>query len=206
MIIFICSLSVLLPSAGDAQTMRDLFLRRDWRGVNALLQSSDSLSPMDQSIAANAVWSANRFEEALNLLRSSAPYWPDEVRPYGEFMMVLALERLNSHAEARAGVLDLLPKAPPDLGYYVAYALFRLTDEKSHEERRKALQSMYSLAQNDAQRTTALTELLKLPGDRTAYALRLTDLSPRNSAALKVLESLPKPWSPDVNMAVGYAA
>ncbi len=205
-VVIICALSLLVPSAGVAQTMRDLFLRRDWSGVNALIQSSDTLSPMDQSIAANAVWSANRFEEALNLLRSSAPYWPDEVRPYGEFMMVLALERLNSPAEARAGALDLLPKAPPDLGYYVAYALFRLTDEKNHDERRKALQSMYSLAQNDAQRTTSLTELLKLPGDRTAYALRLTDLSPRNSAALKVLESLPKPWSPDVNMAVGYAA
>ena len=102
--------------------------------------------------------------------------------------------------------LSLLPKAPADLGYYVAYALFRLADEKDHDGRKKYLQRMYALAENNAQRTTALTNLLKLPGNKEAYALNLTNISPRNSAALKVLESLPKPWNPDVNMAVGYAA
>ena len=121
-------------------------------------------------------------------------------------MIVLAMERTEQKKEARKKAFELMPKAPADLGYYIAYALFRLTDEKDLDGRRNFLQRMYSLAENNAQRTTALTNLLKLPGNKEAYALNLTNISPRNSAALKVLESLPKPWNPDVNMAVGYAA
>ncbi|MDI9370869.1 MAG: transglycosylase SLT domain-containing protein [Synergistota bacterium] len=193
------------PAAG-AWSMGDLFFARDWRGVDSLLRSGVDLTPMEKSLAANALWFSNRFEEALALFEECALHWPDEVRPYGEFMMVLALERLGRPGEAVAKALDLLPVAPSDLGYYAAYALFRLADASDGGERREAAQKMYSLAQNDSQRTTALAELLKLPGDKTEYALRMTDMSPRNSAALKVLESLPKPWSSDVNMAVGYAA
>ena len=203
------ALFVLLPVfaiEGNVPTMLELFWRWDLKGIVALLESGAAISPMDQSLAANALWRADRFEEALALLRSSSKSWPDEVRPYGEFMMVLALERLNRGQEARTMADALVGRVPADLLYYVHYSLYRLSDEKDHVNRRKHLQSMYKAAQNDPQRTTALTELLKLQGDKAAYALRLTDILPRSSAALKVLESLPKPWNPDVNMAVGYAA
>ncbi len=205
--LFLCL--ILFPvssSEGNAPTMEDLFQRRDWRGVASLLASGNPLSPLDLSLAANALWFQGRWAESLALLEKSAAAWPPEVKPYGTFMTILALERTNQKEEARKLALRLLPEAPGDLGYYTAYALFRLADENDHDGRRKYLQRMYSLADNNAQRTTALTNLLKLPGDKTAYALNLTNISPRNSAALKVLESLPKPWSPDVNMAVGYAA
>jgi soluble lytic murein transglycosylase len=186
--------------------MKELFQRRDWRGVDALLASGAPLSPLDLSLAANARWFQDRWAESLVLLEKSAPAWPAEVKPYGMLTTVLALERANRREEARKLALRLLTEAPGDLGYYAAYALFRLADESDFDGRGKYLQRMYSMADNNAQRATALTNLLKLPGNKTAYALNLTNISPRNSAALKVLEALPKPWSPDVNMAVGYAA
>ncbi len=205
-IFVVCALFFFFPSDGYSQTMEVLFQRRDWKGMDTLRTSGAVLSPVDQSLAANALWFQNRWNESLVLLQKSAPSWPSEVKPYGNFMLVLALERLDRKDEAKRLSLALLPQAPEDLGYYVAFALFRLTDEKDHDARRKYLQRMYSLSETNAQRTTALTNLLKLPGDKTAYALNLTNISPRNSDALKVLESLPKPWNPDVNMAVGYAA
>ena len=207
LVIFVFSaLLFVFPSSGYSQSMGELFQRRDWKGIDSLLVSGTALSPVDQSLAANALWFQNRWGESLVVLQKSASSWPAEVKPYGDFMIALALERIGQKDEARKRALALLQKTPADLGYYVAYALFRLTDEKDHDGRKKYLQRMYSLSENNAQRTTALTNLLNLPGDKTAYALNLTNISPRNSAALKVLESLPKPWTPDVNMAVGYAA
>ncbi|PKL02890.1 MAG: hypothetical protein CVV55_02140 [Synergistetes bacterium HGW-Synergistetes-2] len=200
------ALLFVFPLSAYSQSMEDLFQRRDWKGIDSLLVSGNALTAVDYSLAGNALWFQNRWSEALVTLKKSASSWPSGVKPYGDFMIALALERAGQKNEARKMALALLPKAPTDLGYYVAYALFRLADEKDHDGRKKYLQRMYALAENNAQRTTALTNLLKLPGNKEAYALNLTNISPRNSAALKVLESLPKPWNPDVNMAVGYAA
>lgn len=187
--------------------MDELFFARDWQGIDSLLSSArDTLSPREESLAANAMWVRNRWKEALDLLRKSAPYWPAEVKPYGVMMTILALERTDKKEEAKTLATEFLPGAPADIGYYAAYALYRLTDDKDVEGKKKYLQKMYSLAENTQQQSTALTNLLTLPGDKTAYALNLVNLYPRNEAALKVLENLPKPWNAEVNYAVGYAA
>lgn len=190
-----------------ARTMEELFFARDWKGMDELLAvKGDSLSPREQSLAANALWFRSRWADALVLLNKSAPHWPSGVRPYGTLMTILALERTGNSDSARKTAANFLPSAPNDIGYYVAYALYRLTDEKDVEGRKKYLRKMYSLAENTSQQSTALTLLLKLPGDKTAYALNLLNIHPRNSAALRELESIKKPWKTDVNFAVGYAA
>lgn len=193
--------------AGAASGMDELFSARDWRSVDTLLaQKSGSLSPRELSLAANALWFRGKWAESLELLQKTAPHWPESVKPYGTLMTILGLERTARKDEAKKAAARFLPAASPDVAYYVAYALYRLTAQEDTEARKKYLQRMYSLAENTAQQSTALTLLLGLPGDKTAYALNLLGIHPRNSAALKVLESLPKPWKTDVNFAVGYAA
>jgi len=208
LLIILSSFLVFLASApASARTMEDLFTARDWKGVDQLLaEKGDSLSPREQSMAANALWFRSRWADALVLLKKSAPHWPSAVRPYGTLMTILALERTGEKDGARKTAAEFLSSAPKDIGYYVAYALYRLTDEKDIEGRKKYLRKMYSLAENTSQQSTALSFLLKLPGDKTAYALNLLNIHPRNSAALRELESLKKPWKADVSFAVGYAA
>ena len=58
------ALFVLLPVfaiEGNAPTMQELFSRWDLKGIVALLESGTAISPMDQSLAANALWRADRF-------------------------------------------------------------------------------------------------------------------------------------------------
>lgn len=195
------------PAGGAASGMDELFTARDWRGVDTLLaQKSGVLSPRELSLAANSLWFRGKWAESLELLERTASHWPQSVKPYGTLMTILGLERTGRKDEARQAAAKFLPAAPADIAYYVAYALYRLTAEEDTAGRRKHLQRMYSLAENTSQQSSALTLLLGLPGDRTAYALNLLSIHPRNSAALKILEALPKPWKAEVNFAVGYAA
>ncbi len=209
-VLFVLSIAFFVlafPAGGASSGMDDFFAARDWRGVDALLaQKNGELSPRELSLAANSLWLRGKWAESLELLQKTAPHWPESVKPYGTLMTILGLERTGRKDEARKVAAKFLPSAPADIAYYVAYALYRLTGEEDTAGRKKHLQRMYSLAENTAQQSTALTLLLDLPGDKTAYALNLLGIHPRNSAALKVLEALPKPWKTDVNFALGYAA
>ena len=164
------------------------------------------LSPRELSLAANSLWYRGRWAESLELFQKTAPHWPEAVKPYGRLVTLLGLERTGRTEEAIAYGEKILPQASGETGYYIAYALYRMTPEKDAAAKKKYLQKMYSHAVNQSQQTAALTGLLALPGDKTAYALNLLGFLPRNSAALKVLEAQPKPWSADINFALGYAA
>lgn len=196
-----------VPLSSEGYSMDERFLAKDWKAVDALVAGSGAtLSPREESLAANALWFQGRWGEALALLEKGASAWPEEVAPYGTMMTILALERTKRPEEAVRVAEKLLPLAPPEIGYYVAYALYRLSDEKDVKSRRKYLERMDALSVKDQQRTTALTNLLRLPGDKRKHALDLLDIHPQNAAALKVLEALPKPWDTEVSFALGYAA
>ncbi len=197
-----------LPLRGESYTMDELFRAMDWRAVNERLAASGGrLTAREESLAANALWLQRRWGDALVLLEKNAAQWPEEVKPYGAMMTVLGLERTGRKDEAAAMAKRLLPDAPAELGYYVAYALYRLSDEKDTASRKGALERMYALATEERQRITALSYLLALPGgEKKSHALALLNLQPRNAAALKVLEALPKPWNAEVHFALGYAA
>jgi soluble lytic murein transglycosylase len=206
-VLFIFLAIPCFPAPGEAKTMDELFTAREWEALDSLLENSAGrLSPRELSLAANSLWYRGKWEKSLELLQKTAPHWPESVKPYGQLVTVLGLERTGRKDEARAYAEKILPSAPEDTGYYIAYALYRMTGEKDFAAKKKYLQKMYSLASNQSQQTTALTNLLALPGDKTAYALNLLGMLPRNSAALKVLEGLPKPWNAEVNFALGYAA
>jgi soluble lytic murein transglycosylase len=204
---FLAILFSPFAASGAAPVMDELFNARDWKAIDALLSTdSGRLSARELSLAANSLWIRGNWEESLKLLQRTSPHWPGSVKPYGTLMMILGLERTGRKNEARQAALKFLPAAPADIAYYVAFALYRLTGEDDLAGRRKYLQRMYSLAGNTQQQAAALTLLLALPGDKTAYALNLLNLQPRNASALKFLESLPKPWKADVSFAVGYAS
>ena len=198
---------LFFPRAGEAASMDDLFIARNWKGIDALLaDTGKTLTPREQSLAANALWFQNRWKEAEILLSKSGPFWPEEVKPFGTLLTILAFERTERKDEARKMASAFLPAAPADVAYYVAYALYRLTPEDNEQDRRKYLKKMYAGAENVQQQTTALNFLLALPGDKTAYALNLLNISPRNGAALKALEASPQKEKTDVRFALGYGA
>ncbi len=206
-VLTLCLTVFCTPSPGESRTMDELFAAREWGALDALLEEKgDGLSPRELSLAANSLWYRGNWAKSLELFQKTAPHWPESVKPYGRLVTVLGLERTGRKDEARAYAKKILPGAPADTGYYIAYALYRMTPDKDTAAKKENLQKMYTLALNQAQQTTALTNLLALPGDKTAYALNLLSILPRNSAALKVLEALPKPWNADVNFALGYAA
>ncbi len=207
MLLGVCLCLFLFPRAGWSAGVDELFLARDWKGIDAVLADAGQiLTPREQSLAANALWLQNRWKEAETLLKKSAPSWPEEVKPFGTLLTILALERTERKDEARATASAFLPTAPGDVAYYVAYALYRLTPEEKTQERRKYLERMYAEAENIQQQTAALNLLLALPGDRTAYALNLLNISPRNGTALKALEASPQKEKTDVRFALGYGA
>ena len=207
LLVFILLGILLSPSGGWGETMDSLFEKKDWKGIDELLADpGKKLTPREESLGANALWLQNRWKEAEVLLKKSAPFWPEEVRPYGTLLTILALERTNRKDQAARLASEFLPAAPPDVAYYVAYALYRLTDEKDGIERRKHLVRMYKEAETVQQQTTALNMLLALPGDKTAYALNLLTINPRNAAALKALEASGQKEKTDVRFALGYGA
>lgn len=203
----LCLSLLCVPSPGEGRTMDELFMAREWAALDDLLgKKGGQLSPRELSLAANSLWYRGRWAESLELFQKTAPHWPEAVKPYGRLVTLLGLERTGRTEEAIAYGEKILPQASGETGYYIAYALYRMTPEKDAAAKKKYLQKMYSHAVNQSQQTAALTGLLALPGDKTAYALNLLGFLPRNSAALKVLEAQPKPWSADINFALGYAA
>ncbi|MGI6253119.1 MAG: hypothetical protein ACOYJV_06765, partial [Aminivibrio sp.] len=207
MALAICLAILFSTTPGEGRTMEELFMAREWDALDALLETKgEQLTARELSLAANSLWYRGRWEISLELLQKTAPHWPESVKPYGRLVTILGLERTGRKDEARAYAEKILPSAPKDTAYYIAYALYRMTPDEEVDTKKENLRLMYSLALNQGQQTTALTNLLALPGEKAAYALNLLSISPRNSAALKVLEGLPKPWNAEVNFALGYAA
>ncbi|MDR2176353.1 MAG: transglycosylase SLT domain-containing protein [Synergistaceae bacterium] len=182
---------------------------------------SRALAPRDHALMANALRLQNRWSEAAAVLEKHADAFPAEIRPYADMTLILAREKLGKYAEAFSLAARLEKTAPEDLRYPLAYARFRLLESSSSsgkpprgepprgkllEGLEDALKKMLSAAETKSQKIAALSRLIKLPGDRSADAIRLLAQQPADKAAHDILSALPEPWSAPVNLALGEYA
>lgn len=191
------------PSA-EEQAAEKFFLSRNWKSVETLLEQREKLSPRALSLAANALWYQSRWGDALELMEQIGSRYPRSVVPYASLLKALALERTGRPREAyQAGLALYQAKSTPRLArYYAMYLLFRLTENV--DEKEKWLRRMADATSSDDQEAEMLGELAKLGRMKSADALRLLKLEPRNAAALEIAAKAPS--SLQRSYRLGYAA
>lgn len=194
------------PDTSQPPSVEEAFWKREWKTIDEFLKLDHAaLSPRELTLGANALWLQKRWGEALALLQKiDEADFPSALVPYRDMMIVLALERTGEKQKAYERAQGLLNKVPEELGFYVAYALSRLSDD--NETRRCWLETMLTKATNQAQTSQTLNELLGTTGDNLAYALQLLKFEPMNSQALSCLGKSPRPYGGPVANALGYAA
>jgi soluble lytic murein transglycosylase len=196
---------------GEASSMKDLFLARQWGEVDLLLEevSGDfsELSPQELSLAINALWLQKRYGDALKLIEEGKERFPREVLPYVTMFQILGYERTGQGSRGAAVAREFWKIPPPEfLRYYVAYALGRLERSLGNiPEAATWYRIMADLGEGKSHRQPALTALLALPGATTEDALKMLEDFPLNDKALKMLREVENP-SAKVLTALGYAA
>ncbi|MBQ8089440.1 MAG: hypothetical protein IJ233_01770, partial [Pyramidobacter sp.] len=181
-----------------------LFAARDWKGMNALLESGEKLTSRAMSLAANALWYQKKYELSLELMKKLAPRYPARVAPYANLLTALACERTQRPKEAYDTALTLWKdkNAPALAKYYAMYALSRLTDSVGEKE--KWLRRMLNVASDKARRGAVCRELNAIGRMTPSDALALLRVEPQNAAALKLAAAAPD--SPQKFYRLGYAA
>jgi len=181
-----------------------LFTARDWKGMEALLNSGEKLTPRALSLAANALWYQKQYARSLELMERVGTRYPRSVAPYARLLMALAQERTEKPQEAYGTAIALWrDKSAPSLAkFYAMYALVRLTENK--DEKEKWLRRMLDLTSDKARRGTVCRELLSIGRLSPTDALALLRLEPQNAAALKLAAKAPD--SPQKFYRLGYAA
>ncbi len=192
------------PVPASERRAEKLFIARDWKGMDALLQSGEKLTPRALSLAANALWYQKKYAESLELMNKVGSRYPKGVAPYARLFKALACERTQQPKEAYQTALALWKdKTAPALArYYAMYALFRLTENV--DEKEKWLRRMMAVS-TDKARTGAVCRELNALGRLTPDdALALLKVEPQNAAALKIAAKAPD--SPQKFYRLGYAA
>ncbi len=192
------------PVPASERRAEKLFIARDWKGMDALLQSGEKLTPRALSLAANALWYQKKYAESLELMNKVGSRYPKAVAPYARLFKALACERTQQPKEAYQTALALWKdKTAPALArYYAMYALFRLTENV--DEKEKWLRRMMAVS-TDKARTGAVCRELNTLGRLTPDdALALLKVEPQNAAAQKIAAKAPD--SPQKFYRLGYAA
>jgi soluble lytic murein transglycosylase len=184
--------------------MESLFASRKWGEIDSIVKRGN-LSARDRSLAANAYRLQNRWDEVVNIL-SDLNGFPNEIQPYAKMTLVIALENLGRTSESLKHATELRKNQPYGLGYYVLYAVYRLTPNEDVATRRTALREMLAKASEKAQKIFTLSELVKINDNTAENAKLLLDLDPSSSIAVKALSSLTKPWNQEISLLLGYAA
>ena len=198
----------VVPAAfGAKPSMEELFWQRSWGAIDQrVAQEGSYLSLSDVTFAANALWIQKRYGDAVALLAPRRHALPPEVRSYADLMLVLGYERTNRKAQALKLGMDLWPRTPDAVRYYVAYALARLQRDEGHvTEARNWFRRMAESAEDASSRLPALKALMDLPGATAADALRVLEDQPLNARALEILKKDKNP-SARTWLALGYAA
>ena len=206
--LFFCALILslsLLPYAAVAADipLYDLFWRRSWAAMDEAYASKRDKSPREHALMANALRLRGKWPEAVAVLEAQKDAFPAEIRPYAEMTLLLGYEKTGRTPDALKLAERLWKSAPKELKYYVASAQHRLLKDGEPQGAQAALERMLQTADTRERRIYALSRLLRLPGDRTAQALRLLALQPGNKAAAKVLVEHKKPWPQPVRIALG---
>ncbi len=192
------------PVPASERRAEKLFIARDWKGMDALLQSGERLTPRALSLAANALWYQKKYAESLELMNKVGSRYPKGVAPYARLFKALACERTQQPKEAYQTALALWKdKTAPALArYYAMYALFRLTENV--DEKEKWLRRMMAVSTDKARTGAVCRELSTLGRLTPDDALALLKVEPQNAAALKIAAKAPD--SPQKFYRLGYAA
>ncbi|GHV36913.1 hypothetical protein FACS1894187_12420 [Synergistales bacterium] len=182
------------------------FQKRDWVTLSAAYKALKSPSPQESSLMANALSAQNKWGEAVAVLEKHAANFPAELRPYAELTLILGYEKTGKYDAALKLSAQLEKNAPPDLRYTLAYAQYRVMETGKMDGLEKPLKKMLSAAETKTQKIAALSRLVKLPGDRSADALALLELTPSDNTAYDILTAAPKPRSAAVSLAMGEHA
>ncbi len=185
----------------EASEVDSLFWSRDWDGLASL--ASGDLSERELSLVANGLWFQKRWMDSLAVMDRIKDSYPKAIKPYGEMIYVLGLERTGREKDAYDAALALYLSSPPgDLRYYVCYSLSRLTGNR--EERRKWLRRMAEATEDNTLRTQALENLMEFPDPSLSDAHALLKVRPTDARALAVLKGAPS--SRERSYRLGYAA
>ena len=218
-IIYILCLSLFLstilhvgtPAAEEANKgssqaqseLEALFTSRKWGEIDLIVKRGN-LSARDRSLAANAYRLQNRWSDVVTML-SDLNGFPNEVQPYAKMTLIIALENLGRTSESLKLATELRANPPYGLGYYVLYAIYRMSPKEDITTQRSALREMLNRAGEKAQKIYTLSELIKINDNPIENAKKLLELDPSSSVAVKALSSLPKPWSQENSILLGYA-
>ncbi|MBR1896419.1 MAG: hypothetical protein IJ822_06515, partial [Pyramidobacter sp.] len=196
--------NVPAPVPAVERQAEKLFAARDWKGMEALLNSGEKLTPRALSLAANALWYQKQYARSLELMERVGTRYPRSVAPYARLLMALAQERTEKPQEAYGTAIALWrDKSAPSLAkFYAMYALVRLTENK--DEKEQWLRRLLDLSSDKARRGTVCRELLSIGRLSPTDALALLRLEPQNAAALKLAAKAPD--SPQKFYRLGYAA
>ena|GEM_PF-211422 len=190
--------------AANQSELELLFASRKWDEIDFIVLRGN-LSAKDRSLAANAFRIQNRWSDVVDMLDDLNGF-PKEILPYAKMTLIIALENLGRTSESLRLASELRANPPFGLGYYVLYAVYRLSPKENEDVRRKALREMYAKAEEKSQKIFTLSELIKINDSPVENAKKLLDLDPSSSVAVKALSSLPKPWNQEVSLLLGYAA
>ena len=192
-------------SYSEESRLEEMFLKRDWRGIDGLFQKShEDLTPRDLSLVTNALWLQKRWDHALPLLMDNRESLPPELKPYQDMMIMLALERTGQGREAYDKALALLEGSPGELVYYVYYALARLSVDMGTSPS-KWYHLMLEESIDRDHRTLALKGIVGSGEASTGHCLDLLHIEPLHKKALSILRENGETSEPEVNFALGYA-
>ena len=184
--------------------LESMFSSRNWSEIDNVVNRGN-LSARDRSLVANAYRLQGRWNEVVSMFGDLNGY-PNEILPYAKMTLIIALENIGKTSESLKLANELRKDPPFGLGYYVLYAVYRLSPKEDAAARVAALREMYAKAGEKAQKIYTLSELVKINDNPVENAKLLLDLDASSSVAVKALSSLPKPWSQEVSVLLGYAA
>ncbi|MDR1884914.1 MAG: hypothetical protein LBQ56_01475, partial [Synergistaceae bacterium] len=213
---------IALPGTSHGSQMERAFWARDWAGLERVYQAASDdivkwvsgdaaptrgLSTRDLSLYVNGLWRQSRYAEGVQVLDAVSADFPGELRPYAGIMLVLGMERTDRKSEALELGNSIWEGAPPQVRYYLAYALGRLTrDLEMPDESLMWFRRMLELASDRKRRLQALTQMIDMKGVSADEAAALLIDQPSNARALEICRSLERGSSGRAEYALGYNA
>ncbi|GHS96584.1 murein transglycosylase [Synergistales bacterium] len=206
--VFLLLIAILSANGAEGAdfALLALFQKRDWAVFSAAYNALKSPSPQEHSLMANALRYQNKWNEASAILEKHARNFPAELRPYADMTLILGYEKFGKYDAALKLSVQLEKNAPSDLRYTLAYAQYRIMETGKVDGLERPLKKMLAAAETKTQKIAALSRLVKLPGNRSADALALLELTPSDKAAYNILSADPKPRSAAVSLSMGEHA
>lgn len=191
----------VLATEAKGSSMDDLFKERKWNSMDDHFSNTDSdISSRDLYLYANSLWLRGEWQRSLSIMQASSEL-PPSLLPYRTMMLILGFERTGQRQKARELAEDFFGTSPPDLRYYVAYAMARLGGDPGIWYAK-----MLEFSDNRDQRKSALRGLIDLQNPAMEVALELLKIEPYNRKALDILLS-PEvdPENGEMNFFKGYS-